>query len=69
MLKSLEPIFAKQIPVSATGRYLRSKRVAHRDLKPENLLPTSEGRLKLVDFDAAMYVPEARAIECQTDAS
>ena len=69
MLKSLEPIFAKQIPVSATGRYLRSKRVAHRDLKPENLLLTSEGCLKLVDFDAAMYVPEARAIECQTDAS
>lgn len=46
--------------VSILG-YLRSKRVAHRDLKPENLLLTSEGRLKLVDFDAAMYVPEGEA--------
>lgn len=38
--------------------YLRQCRVAHRDLKPENLLLTSEGHLKLVDFDAAMQVPE-----------
>ncbi|CAE7650821.1 PDPK1 [Symbiodinium pilosum] len=42
--------------VSILG-YLRLQRVAHRDLKPENLLLTSEGRLKLVDFDAAMLVP------------
>jgi len=38
--------------------YLRQCRVAHRDLKPENLLLTSEGHLKLVDFDAAMQVPD-----------
>eukprot|EP00930_Biecheleria_cincta_P042729 TRINITY_DN29402_c0_g1_i1.p1 TRINITY_DN29402_c0_g1~~TRINITY_DN29402_c0_g1_i1.p1 ORF type:complete len:688 (+),score=114.64 TRINITY_DN29402_c0_g1_i1:42-2105(+) len=38
--------------------YLRIKRVAHRDLKPENLLLTTEGHLKLVDFDAAIFVPD-----------
>eukprot|EP00931_Biecheleriopsis_adriatica_P103287 TRINITY_DN78142_c0_g1_i1.p1 TRINITY_DN78142_c0_g1~~TRINITY_DN78142_c0_g1_i1.p1 ORF type:complete len:708 (+),score=98.94 TRINITY_DN78142_c0_g1_i1:38-2125(+) len=38
--------------------YLRIRRVAHRDLKPENLLLTTEGHLKLVDFDAAVYVPD-----------
>mmetsp|Transcript_21343 Transcript_21343/g.45423 ORF Transcript_21343/g.45423 Transcript_21343/m.45423 type:complete len:590 (-) Transcript_21343:39-1808(-) len=38
--------------------YLRSRRVAHRDLKPENLLLTTEGHLKLVDFDAAVIVPD-----------
>eukprot|EP00913_Durusdinium_trenchii_P008591 g8067.t1 len=54
--------------VVAILAYLRCKRVAHRDLKPENLLLTDEGpassgkgRLKLVDFDAAMYVPEGEA--------
>ncbi|CAJ1426530.1 unnamed protein product [Effrenium voratum] len=43
--------------------YLREQRVAHRDLKPENLLLDSEGHLKLVDFDSAVRVPEARAPE------
>lgn len=38
--------------------YLREKRVAHRDLKPENLLLTLDGHLKLIDFDAAILVPE-----------
>lgn len=37
--------------------YLRVRRIAHRDLKPENLLLTGEGHLKLVDFDAAVFVP------------
>jgi len=35
--------------------------VAHRDLKPQNLLLTLEGHLKLVDFDAAMHVPDEGA--------
>jgi len=38
--------------------YLRARRVAHRDLKPENLLLNTEGHLKLVDFDAAVVVPD-----------
>jgi len=38
--------------------YLRSRRIAHRDLKPQNLLLTHAGHLKLVDFDAAIVVPD-----------
>lgn len=38
--------------------FLRVRRIAHRDLKPENLLLTAEGHLKLVDFDAAVFVLE-----------
>eukprot|EP00927_Polykrikos_kofoidii_P005460 TRINITY_DN12163_c0_g1_i1.p1 TRINITY_DN12163_c0_g1~~TRINITY_DN12163_c0_g1_i1.p1 ORF type:complete len:554 (+),score=101.83 TRINITY_DN12163_c0_g1_i1:224-1885(+) len=39
--------------------YLRVKRVVHRDLKPENMLLTSDGHLKLIDFDAALVVPDS----------
>eukprot|EP00929_Paragymnodinium_shiwhaense_P013641 TRINITY_DN121491_c0_g1_i1.p1 TRINITY_DN121491_c0_g1~~TRINITY_DN121491_c0_g1_i1.p1 ORF type:complete len:591 (-),score=103.18 TRINITY_DN121491_c0_g1_i1:160-1830(-) len=38
--------------------YLRTRRVAHRDLKPENMLLTTEGHLKICDFDAALVVPD-----------
>lgn len=38
--------------------YLRLRSLAHRDLKPENLLLTLTGHLKLIDFDAAVVVPD-----------
>jgi 3-phosphoinositide dependent protein kinase-1 len=38
--------------------YLRHRRCAHRDLKPQNLLLTLPGHLKLIDFDAAIVVPD-----------
>mmetsp|Transcript_20076 Transcript_20076/g.43812 ORF Transcript_20076/g.43812 Transcript_20076/m.43812 type:complete len:592 (-) Transcript_20076:633-2408(-) len=44
--------------IVSTLIYLRAQRVAHRDLKPENILLTADGHLKLVDFDAAIRVPE-----------
>lgn len=34
--------------------YLKSVSVAHRDLKPSNITFTSEGYLKIIDFDEAV---------------
>lgn len=52
--------FARYYAAETVGilAYLRLHRIAHRDLKPENLLLTSQGHLKLVDFDAAVVVPQ-----------
>jgi serine/threonine protein kinase len=34
--------------------YLKSVAVAHRDVKPSNISFSSEGELKLIDFDEAI---------------
>lgn len=52
--------------IVAVLTYLRAKQVAHRDLKPENMLLTLDGHLKLVDFDAAVVVPNEGAGEGDT---
>jgi serine/threonine protein kinase len=36
-------------------KYLHSKNIIHRDLKPENLLIDSNFRLRICDFDSAIY--------------
>jgi serine/threonine protein kinase len=36
--------------------YLHSQRVLHRDVKPSNILISSEGSVKIIDFDTATYV-------------
>lgn len=35
-------------------QYLKSVAVAHRDMKPSNISFTSEGMLKIIDFDEAI---------------
>lgn len=38
--------------------YLKSVAVAHRDVKPSNISFSSEGELKLIDFDEAICFKE-----------
>lgn len=38
--------------------FLHGKSIIHRDIKPSNLLLTEEGRLYLIDFDAARTLKE-----------
>ncbi len=42
---------------------LLNRGVAHGDLKHDNVMVTSDGNLKLIDYDS-MYLPDLRALSC-----
>ena len=44
--------------------WLLSEEWAHGDLKPENIMVTSEGKMRLIDFDA-MFRPEFEGEQCE----